>query len=105
MRDCLGSLSTNVSIIGYLPADTLRLAEPHLTKLGEEAVSPQIHAWNADAEVNQPYLKKYNVWGERYGYDRLVTTEGWKKLGKWGASNGFECLFFLDMHLFGVELM
>lgn len=74
--------------IGYLPAETLKRAEPHLAKMGEEAVSPQIHAWNADAEVNQPYVKKYNVWGERYGYDRLITTEGWKKLGRWGASNG-----------------
>ena len=72
----------------------MKRAEPHLAKMGDEAVSPQITAWNADAEVNQPYVKKYNVWGERYGYDRLITTEGWKKLGKWGASNGLVVFSF-----------
>lgn len=64
------------------------MVEPHLTQLGEEAVSPEVLGWNADAEVNQPYVKKYNVWGQRYGHDRLVTTEGWKQLGKWGARHG-----------------
>lgn len=79
---------SNIKTIGYLPTETFRLAEPHLAQLGEEAVSPEIHRWNADAEVNQPYVKKYNVWGQRYGYDRLVTSEGWKQLGKWGTRHG-----------------
>jgi hypothetical protein len=62
---------------------------PHLTRLGDEAVSAKIHEWSADAERNQPYVKGYNVWGERYGVDRLVTSEGWKRLGAWSAENGF----------------
>jgi hypothetical protein len=56
--------------------------------LGEEAVSDQVREWSADAERNQPYVKGFNVWGQRYDYDRLITTEGWKQLGKWGARHG-----------------
>lgn len=74
---------------GYLPADIFQAVEPRLSKLGAEAVSPQIREWSADAERNQPYVKGYNVWGARYGYDRLITSEGWKQLGKWGAKHGF----------------
>ncbi|RJE24962.1 acyl-CoA dehydrogenase [Aspergillus sclerotialis] len=72
----------------YLPASTLRSIEPHLSKLGAEAISPRIREWSADAERNQPYVKSYNVWGAKYEVDKLVTTEGWKQLGKWGAKNG-----------------
>ncbi|KAJ5837790.1 uncharacterized protein N7525_002978 [Penicillium rubens] len=84
----------------YLPAQTLKLIEPHLAQLGEEAVSPQVFAWNADAETNLPYVKKYNVWGQRYAYDRLVTTDGWKQLGKWGAKHGVVSLGY--DHTYGV---
>lgn len=90
--------------IGYLPAETLKLVEPHLAQFGEEAVSPQVFGWNIDAETNLPYVKKYNVWGQRYGYDKLVTAEGWKQLGKWGAKNGFVVRLFLDMHLALIQM-
>lgn len=79
-------------MIGYLPPQTLSTVEHNLARLGEEAVSPQVFAWNADAETNLPYVRKYNVWGQRYEYDRLVTSEGWKQLGKWGAKHGFVLL-------------
>ncbi|KAJ5601199.1 hypothetical protein N7510_010733 [Penicillium lagena] len=69
----------------YLPASILHSAEPDLTHLGAEAVSERVREWSADAERNQPYVKSHNVWGKRYDYDRLVTSEGWKQLGKWGA--------------------
>ncbi|KAI2687767.1 hypothetical protein LCP963914a_3285 [Penicillium roqueforti] len=85
----------------YLPAETLKLVEPHLAQFGEEAVSPQIFAWNADAETNLPYVKKYNVWGQRYGYDKLITTDGWKQLGKWGAKHGVVSLGY--DHTYGVH--
>ncbi|KAL4742684.1 hypothetical protein BDV11DRAFT_6806 [Aspergillus similis] len=65
---------------------------PHLTRLGDEAVSAKVREWSADAERNQPYVKAYNVWGERYGVDRLVTSDGWKRLGAWGAENGIIAL-------------
>ncbi|OQE41829.1 hypothetical protein PENCOP_c004G04983 [Penicillium coprophilum] len=71
----------------YLPSTTLESVQTHLTQLGAEAVSEQIREWSADAERNVPYVKSHNVWGKRYDYDRLVTTEGWKQLGKWGARN------------------
>jgi hypothetical protein len=100
MLGCKSSVGTNLILsnlkaIGYLPAQTLKLIEPHLAQLGEEAVSPQVFAWNADAETNLPYVKKYNVWGQRYAYDRLVTTDGWKQLGKWGAKHGLVVHLFL----------
>ncbi|KAL3437021.1 hypothetical protein BDV09DRAFT_28385 [Aspergillus tetrazonus] len=75
----------------YIPHH-LDALSPHLTRLGDEAVSAKIHEWSADAERNQPYVKGYNVWGERYGVDRLVTSEGWKRLGAWGAENGIIAL-------------
>lgn len=59
--------------------------EPQLTQLGAEAISERVREWSADAERNQPYVKSHNVWGKRYDYDRLVTSEGWKQLGHWGA--------------------
>lgn len=58
-------------------------------QFGAEAISEQIREWSADAERNVPYVKSHNVWGKRYDYDRLVTTEGWKQLGKWGARNRY----------------
>lgn len=70
---------------GYLPPTTFRSIEPQLVDLGAEAVSEKIREWSADAEKNQPYVKSFNVWGKRYDYDRLITTEGWKQLGNWGA--------------------
>ncbi|PKY04954.1 putative acyl-CoA dehydrogenase [Aspergillus campestris IBT 28561] len=76
----------------YLPSAKLEQIEPQLKQLGAEAVSPQILEWSADAERNQPYVKGHNVWGQRYDYDRLVTSEGWKQLGKWGAKHGVVAL-------------
>jgi hypothetical protein len=78
-----------LTILGYLPSATLQSVEQHFTQLGAEAISNQIREWSADAERNQPYVKSHNVWGKRYDYDRLVTTEGWKQLGKWGARNRY----------------
>ncbi|CAG7944344.1 unnamed protein product [Penicillium nalgiovense] len=71
----------------YLPSAKLQSVQPHLTQFGAEAISEQVREWSADAERNVPYVKSHNVWGKRYDYDRLVTTEGWKQLGKWGARN------------------
>ncbi|KAL4888923.1 hypothetical protein BDV59DRAFT_187761 [Aspergillus ambiguus] len=72
----------------YIPHDSLEQIQPHLAQLGAEAVSDQIREWSANAEKQQPYVKSYNVWGERYDYDRLITSEGWKQLGRWGARHG-----------------
>lgn len=73
---------------GYIPKDTLRHIQPHLTQLGAEAISEQVREWSANAETQKPYVKSHNVWGERYDYDRLVTSEGWKQLGRWGVRHG-----------------
>ena len=73
----------------YLPPTILSIVEPRLVKFAEEAVSNEIYEWISNAEKEQPYVKTRNVWGARYAYDRLVTSHGWKQLGKWGAKNGY----------------
>ncbi|CEN61132.1 hypothetical protein ASPCAL07796 [Aspergillus calidoustus] len=82
----------------YLPPTHLPALDSHLTTLGAEAISPQIREWSADAERNQPYVKGFNVWGDQYGVDRLVTSEGWKQLAKWGAKNGVVALGYEDTY-------
>ncbi|KAF7170952.1 hypothetical protein CNMCM5623_003399 [Aspergillus felis] len=64
----------------YTTDKSLHRQLSYLTQLGEEAISPQIHEWSADAERHQPYVRGYNVWGQRYDYDRVITSEGWKQL-------------------------
>lgn len=72
----------------YLPSAVLEKLRARLEYFGEEAISDQVNAWISDAERDQPYVKSRNVWGEKYLYDRLVTSHGWKELGRWGISNG-----------------
>ena len=43
----------------------------------------------SNAENQTPYVKSRNLWGEKYPHDRLVTSEGWKRLGEWGIKNGY----------------
>lgn len=73
---------------GYLPQDVFREVENNLAKFGDEAVSSRTHHLIANAEKQQPYIKTHDVWGQRYDYDKLITSEGWKALGSWGARNG-----------------
>ena len=73
----------------YLPDDVLNRLRPRLEKFGEEAVSERINEWISNAESQQPYVKSRNLWGEKYPHDRLVTSEGWKRLGEWGIKNGY----------------
>jgi len=72
----------------YLPRGIFEVVKPRLTKFAEEAVSEEVNEWISSAETQQPYVKTRDVWGKRYPYDRLVTSHGWKELGKWGARNG-----------------
>lgn len=66
----------------------LKSIEPQLKQFGDEAISEQVNEWIADAETNQPYVKTRDVFNNRYAYDRLMTSHGWKELGKWGIKNG-----------------
>jgi hypothetical protein len=77
----------------YLPVQVLGRLRPSLEKFGEEAVSDKINEWISNAESQHPYVKSRNLWGEKYPHDRLVTSEGWKRLGEWGIRNGYD----LDM--------
>jgi hypothetical protein len=72
----------------YLPQTLQNKLNPRLEKFGAEAVSDQINDWVSNAESQPPYVKSRNLWGEKYGRDRLVTSEGWKRLGEWGIRNG-----------------
>ena len=73
----------------YLPTQVLDKFRPRLEKFGEEAVSDKINGWISNAESQHPYVKSRNLWGEKYPHDRLVTSEGWKRLGEWGIRNGY----------------
>ncbi|OAA53140.1 Acyl-CoA dehydrogenase/oxidase [Cordyceps fumosorosea ARSEF 2679] len=75
-------------LAAYLPKDTLAELTPALTKFGDDAISPQVREWNLNAERQQPFVERHNVWGARHPVDRLVTSEGWKALRKWGAEEG-----------------
>ena len=72
----------------YLPADVYQQVSPQLLRFGEEAISPRVNDWIANAEKQEPYVKQYDAWGRRYPVDKLITSEGWKQLGIWGAENG-----------------
>ncbi|RFU29262.1 hypothetical protein B7463_g7060, partial [Scytalidium lignicola] len=78
----------------YLPPSILDVIGPQLRRFGDEAISEQIHRWVANAEKEQPYVKTHDVWGKRYPYDRLITSHGWKEVGKWGAKNGVMSLAY-----------
>ena len=83
----------------YLPAATLEAVKPRLAKFGEESISEQVNEWISNAERTSPYVKQYNVWGQRNDPDRLVTSWGWKEAGKWGISNGYVyCLMLSSPH-------
>lgn len=73
----------------YLPPSILKTLTPRLARFGDEAISDETHALISNAERQQPYVKTRDVWGNKYAYDRLITSQGWKELGKWGASNGY----------------
>ncbi|ETI21162.1 hypothetical protein G647_07506 [Cladophialophora carrionii CBS 160.54] len=72
----------------YLPPYVLQKVIPRLSKFAGESVSQEINDLISNAESEQPHVKTHNVWGARYPYDRLVTSHGWKELGKWGSKNG-----------------
>ncbi|CAL5872837.1 uncharacterized protein PFLUO_LOCUS7106 [Penicillium psychrofluorescens] len=72
----------------HLPDDVLAKISPDLRSFGAEAISDEINTLIGNAESQPPYIKTRNVWGARYEADRLVTSTGWKELGKWGLKNG-----------------
>ncbi|KAJ5697150.1 hypothetical protein N7488_010834 [Penicillium malachiteum] len=72
----------------YLPQDVVAKITPELTKFGRDAISDEVNSLIGNAERQEPYIKPYNVWGARYDAERLVTSTGWKDLGKWGIKNG-----------------
>ena len=74
----------------YLSPQVVNAILPQLTKFGDEAISDPVHDWISNAEKEQPFVKQYDAWGRRYPYDKLVTAEGWKKIGEWDAKNGLD---------------
>jgi hypothetical protein len=85
--------------IGHLPRDVLAKIYPDLQQLGSEAISDETNSLIGNAETQLPHIKTRNVWGARYDTDRLITSTGWKELGKWGIKNG---LVLLDICLFHI---
>lgn len=75
--------------LGYLPGDILSKVEPEFTGFANEATSEKVKEWTLSAEREPPYVKTYNVWGAKHDVDRLVTSDGWKRLREWGAASGY----------------
>lgn len=78
-----------LTITGYLPDEILTAVKPELARFAQEASSEQILNWTTNAEKQQPYVKTHNAWGARYDVDKMVTSDGWKNLRRWGARNGY----------------
>ncbi|KAJ5545596.1 hypothetical protein N7494_003181 [Penicillium frequentans] len=72
----------------HLPQDQLSKIAPNLTRFGSDAISKEMNSHIGNAEMQEPYIRTRNVWGARYDVDRLVTSTGWKELGKWGIKQG-----------------
>ncbi|OOQ85925.1 acyl-CoA dehydrogenase [Penicillium brasilianum] len=80
----------------HLPQDVIGKIAPELRLFGSDAISANINSLIANAESQQPYVKAHNVWGARYESNGLVTSTGWKELGKWGIKNGVVGLGYED---------
>jgi hypothetical protein len=78
----------NNLIKGHLPPNLLAKVAPELQKFGSEAISEETNSFIGNAETETPHIKTRNVWGAKYDADRLITSTGWKELGKWGIKNG-----------------
>ncbi|PMB64452.1 Acyl-CoA dehydrogenase family member 11 [Beauveria bassiana] len=76
-------------LAAYLPKDMLAEVTPCFTRFAQDTISSQVKEWNLNAERQQPFVEKHNVWGARHDVDRLVSSEGWRALRKWGAEQGF----------------
>ena len=72
----------------HLPPAIYAQVAPKLEHFATEAISPQVTDWIANAESHPPTVSQYNIWGQRHSIDRLATSDGWKRLGAWGAANG-----------------
>ncbi|KAJ5688552.1 hypothetical protein N7462_002944 [Penicillium macrosclerotiorum] len=80
----------------HLPRDIIAKISPELTSFGSAAISDETNALIGNAESQQPYIKGYNVWGKRYEAEGLITSTGWKQLGKWGIKHGVVGLGYED---------
>lgn len=77
------------TLSAYLPPKIFTQIQPSLHRFAAEAISESVHDFVRNAESQPPFVKTRNVWGSRPEKDRLVTSDGWKQLGKWGLSNGY----------------
>lgn len=79
-----------IAFIVFIPEDVLRGEVPEIEQLCDEALSPQVLDWVADAERNQPYISGSgkNAFGKPVS-SRLVLTEGWRRLQERGFEKGY----------------
>jgi len=68
-----------------LPKDVMDDIEPDLIQFGER-VATDIWALGQECEVNQPYLRQFDAWGNRI--DDIVTCEAWKEQKRISAREG-----------------
>ncbi|MCJ1355539.1 MAG: hypothetical protein MMC33_005531 [Icmadophila ericetorum] len=70
----------------YLPYSLNNSLAPDLSRFANLVISKEVLDLVADAERNPPYLYTWDSWGHRQ--DKLVTSNGWKRLQDLGISEG-----------------
>ncbi|OLS24605.1 MAG: putative acyl-CoA dehydrogenase AidB [Candidatus Heimdallarchaeota archaeon LC_3] len=68
-----------------LPEDMLKQITPDLERLGDRVVK-DIYDMGIDAELNEPYLKQFDVWGKKI--NEVVVSDGWQELEEVSAEEG-----------------
>jgi len=69
----------------YLPEKHFASIKDELSSFGQAAVK-ELKELGDNAEANHPKLEQYDAWGHRI--DRLITSEGWRKLQEVSAKEG-----------------
>ncbi|KAK3702145.1 hypothetical protein LTR37_015120 [Vermiconidia calcicola] len=81
----------------FLPHFIREEVTPELTTFGNKVLSKPVLDLVADAEKNLPYLKTWDSWGKRR--DKLVTSEGWRKLSAIGIEEGTVAIGYENHYL------
>uniref|UniRef100_T1J5D1 Acyl-CoA dehydrogenase/oxidase C-terminal domain-containing protein n=1 Tax=Strigamia maritima TaxID=126957 RepID=T1J5D1_STRMM len=74
-----------------MPPEVLSEIEPDLTRFGNR-VTQDIYEFGLDCEKNPPQLQNFDAWGNRI--DKIITTEGWRKLKDISAQEGIVAIAY-----------
>lgn len=78
-----------------MPQEVCEEVFPDLERFGER-ISNEIESLGRQAELEPPYIRKYNAWGELV--DELVTCEAWRRLHCISAEEGLVAIAYERKH-------